>query len=88
MDYTNQFKQELTVKLQDFIGLPNNKTTRHQMIRTIHNLIVKFNDEGRYITVDADLMSGFNYIQLTLVIMKGIQAYPDCGFKIISFCVG
>lgn len=86
-DYINQFKQQLTVKLLDFIVLPNNKTTRHQMIRTIHNLIVRFNNEGRHITVDADLMSGLNDIRLILTIMKGIQPSPDCGFKIISFCI-
>ena len=30
------------------------------------------------------IISGFNDMQLSLTIMKGIQTSPDCGFQIIS----
>ena len=56
-------------------------------MQTIQNLINKFNGEGHHITVDADLMSELNDIQLILAIMKGIQPCPDCGFQIISFYI-
>lgn len=61
----NQFKQQLTVELQPFIGMPNNKKTQHQMLQTIQDLIDKFKAEGYLITVDADLMSKLNDIRLT-----------------------
>lgn len=83
----NEFKQQLIVELCNFIDEPNNRKTQHQMVQTIQDLTNKFNDEGRHITVDADLMSGFNEIELNLVITKGIQMSPDCGFQIISFCI-
>lgn len=83
----NEFKQQLLVELCNFIVEPNNKETQRQMLRTIQSLIIKFNDEGRHITVDADLMAGFNDIQLLLTIMKGIQPCPDCGFQIISYYI-
>ena len=57
------------------------------MVQTIQDLINRFNDEGRHITVDADLISRFNDIQLFLIIMKGIQPCPDCGFQIISYYI-
>lgn len=80
----NDFKQQLIVELCNFIDEPNNRKTQHQMVQAIQDLNNKFNSEGRHITVDADLMAGFNDIQLTLTVMKGIQASPDCGFQIIS----
>ena len=80
----NDFKQQLILELCNFIGEPNNKETRHQMAHTIQDLTNRFNDEGRYITVDGDIISGFNDMQLSLTIMKGIQTSPDCGFQIIS----
>ena len=83
----NKFKQQLIVELCDFIGEPNNKKQQHQMVRTIQDIINRFNAEGHHITVDADLMSGLNDIHLILTIMKGIQACPDCGFQIISFSI-
>ena len=86
-DYINQFKQQLLVELCNFIDEPNNKETHRQMAQTIQDLTNRFNDEGRHITVDADLMAGFNDIQLTLTVMKGIQPSPDCGFQIISFTI-
>ena len=84
----NDFKQQLIVELCNFIDEPNDMKTQRQMVQTIQDLSNKFNDEGRHITVDADLMAGFNDIQLTLTIMKGIQSSPDCGFKIISCSIG
>ena len=86
-DYINQFKQQLIVELCDFIGEPNNKETQRQMVQTIQDLNNRFNDKGHHITIDADLMSGFDDIQLFLTIMKGIQPCPDCGFQIISFSI-
>lgn len=80
----NEFKQQLILELCNFIGEPNNKETRHQMAQSIQDLTNKFNDEGRHITVDGDIISGFNDMQLFLTIMKGIQTSPDCGFQIIS----
>ena len=81
----NDFKQQLIVELCNFIDEPNNRKTQRQMMKSIQDLNNRFNDEGRHITVDADLMAGFNDIQLTLTIMKGIQTSPDCGFQIISY---
>lgn len=83
----NEFKQQLIVELCNFIDEPNNRKTQRQMVQTIQELNNKFNDEGHHITVDADLMAGFDDIQLTLTIMKGIQASPDCGFQITSFTI-
>ena len=83
----NEFKQQLIVELCNFIDEPNNRKTQRQMVQTIQELNNKFNDEGRHITVDADLMAGLDDIQLTLTIMKGIQVSPDCGFQIISFTI-
>ena len=83
----NDFKQQLILELCNFIGEPNNKETQHQMVNTIQDLTNRFNDEGRYITVDGDLISGFNDMQLSLTIMKGIQSSPDCGFQIISYYI-
>lgn len=83
----NEFKQQLLVELCKFIDEPNNKETHRQMVQTIQDLNNKFNDEGRHITVDGDLMAGFNDIQLSLTIMKGIQTSPDCGFQIISYYI-
>ena len=80
----NEFKQQLIVELCNFIDEPNDRKTQRQMAQTVQDLSNKFNNEGRHITVDADLMAGFNDIQLTLTIMKGIQTSPDCGFQIIS----
>lgn len=80
----NEFKQQLIVELAQFIDEPNNRKTQRQMVQAIQDINNKFNDEGCHITVDADLMAGFNDIQLTLTIMKGIQTSPDCGFQIIS----
>lgn len=80
----NEFKQQLILELCNFIGEPNNKETRRQMSRTIQDLTNRFNDEGCHITVDGDIISGFNDMQLFLTIMKGIQTSPDCGFQIIS----
>ena len=84
----NDFKQQLIVELCNFIDEPNNRKTQRQMVQTIQDLSNKFNDEGRHITVDADLIAGFNDIRLILTIMKGIQPCPDCGFQIISFSIG
>ena len=83
----NDFKQQLIVELCNFIDEPNNRKTRRQMAQTVQDLNNKFNDEGRHITVDADLIAGFDDIQLTLTIMKGIQPCPDCGVQIISFSI-
>ena len=85
-DYINYLKQQVIAELQHYIGMPNNKETRHFLAQTIQNLINRFNTEGHYITVDADLMYEPNdiYIRLILVIMKD---FPDCGFEIISFCI-
>ena len=83
----NEFKQQLIVELCNFIGEPNNKKTQHQMVQTIQDLTNRFNDAGHYITVDGDLISGFNDMQLFLTIMKGIQTCPDCGFQIISYYI-
>ena len=83
----NEFKQQLIVELCNFIDKPNNRKTQRQMVQTIQDLNNKFNEEGRHITVDADLIAGFNELELNLVIMKGIQMSPDCGFQIISFCI-
>lgn len=81
----NDFKQQLIVELCNFIDEPNNSKTQRQMMQSIQDLNNRFNDEGRHITVDADLIAGFNDVQLTLTIMKGIQTSPDCGFQIISY---
>lgn len=83
----NEFKQQLIGELCNFIGEPNNKETQHLMVQTIQDLINRFNDEGRYITVDGDLISGFNDIQLFLTIMKGTHTCPDCGFQIVSYYI-
>lgn len=83
----NEFKQQLILELCNFIGEPNNKETHHQMVHAIQDLTNRFNDEGRHITVDGDLISGFNDIQLSLTVMKGIQTSPDCGFQIISYYI-
>lgn len=65
-DYiTNQLKQQLTLELQQFIGMPNNKKTQHQMLQIIQDLVDRFNAEGYNITVNADLMSELNDIRLT-----------------------
>ena len=65
-DYiTNQLKEQLTVELQQFIGMPNNKKTQHQMLHIIQDLVDRFNAEGYNITVNADLMSELNDIRLT-----------------------
>lgn len=64
-NYISQFKQQLTLELQPFIGMPNNKKTQHQMLQIIQNLIDKFNAEGCHITLDAELMSELNDIRLT-----------------------
>lgn len=65
-DYiTKQLKQQLTDELQQFIGMPNNKKTQHQMLQIIQNLVDRFNSEGYNITVNADLMSELNDIRLT-----------------------
>lgn len=61
----NELKQQLTVELQQFIGMPNNKKTQYQMLQTIQDLVDKFNAEGYLITVDADLLSKLNDIRLT-----------------------
>ena len=61
----NELKQQLTVELQQFIGMPSNKKTQYQMVQTIQGLIDKFNAEGYLITIDADLMSELNDIRLT-----------------------
>ena len=66
----NDFKQQLIVELCNFIDEPNNRKTQRQMMKSIQDLNNRFNDEGRHITVDADLMAGFNDIQLTLTVMK------------------
>ena len=86
-DYINYLKQQVTAELEQFIVEPNNRKTQQQIVQTIQNLINRFNDEGRHITVDADLMSGLNDIRLILAIMKGIRPCPDCGFQIISFSI-
>lgn len=83
----NEFKQQLLVELCNFMDEPNDRKTQRQMVQAIQDLNNKFNDEGHHITVDADLMAGFNDIQLTLTIMKGIQTSPDCGFQIISYYI-
>lgn len=61
----NELKQQLTDELQQFIGMPNNKKTQHQMLQIILNLVERFNAEGYNITVNADLMSELNDIRLT-----------------------
>lgn len=61
----NELKQQLTDELQQFIGMPNNKKTQHQMLQIIQNLIDRFNAEGHNITINADLMSELNDIRLT-----------------------
>ena len=61
----NEFKQQLTVELQPFIGMPNNKKTQYRMVQTIQALIDKFNAEGYLITLDADLLSKLDDIRLT-----------------------
>lgn len=62
---TNQLKQQLTIELQQFIGMPNNKKTQHQMLQIIQDLVDRFNAEGYNITINADLMSELNDIRLT-----------------------
>lgn len=83
----NDFKQQLLLELCNFIEEPNNKETQHQMVQAIQDLTNRFNDEGHRITVDGDLISGFNDMQLSLTIIKGIQSSPDCGFQIISYYI-
>ena len=61
----NEFKQQLTVELAQFIDEPINKQTRYKITRTIQDLIDRFNAEGYQITVDADLISELNDIRLT-----------------------
>lgn len=61
----NELKQQLTDELQQFIGMPNNKKTQHQMLQIIQNLVDRFNAEGYNVTVNADLMSELNDIRLT-----------------------
>lgn len=61
----NELKQQLTVELQQFIGMPSNKTTQYQMVQTIQKLIDKFNAEGYHITLDTNLMSELDDIRLT-----------------------
>lgn len=62
-----ELKQQLTVELQQFIGMPNNKKTQHQMLQIIQDLVDRFNTKGYNITVNADLMSKLklNDIRLT-----------------------
>ena len=60
-----QLKQQLTVDLQQFIGMPNNKKTQHQMLQIIQDLIDRFNAEGYNITINPELMSELNDIRLT-----------------------
>lgn len=62
----NQLKQQLTVELQQFIGMPNNKKTQHQMLQIIQNLIDKFTAEGCHIILDAELMSELNLNDIRL----------------------
>lgn len=59
-----EFKQQLTVKLQNFIGMPNNKHTQRQMLWIIQELIDRFNADGHHITLD-DVMRELNDIRLT-----------------------
>ena len=61
----NDLKQQLTIELQQFIGMPNNKKTQHQMLQIIQDLVDRFNVEGYNITVNADLMSELDDIRLT-----------------------
>lgn len=61
----NDLKQQLTIELQQFIGIPNNKKTQHQMLQIIQDLVDRFNVEGYNITVNADLMSELDDIRLT-----------------------
>lgn len=61
----NEFKQQLTLELQPFIGMSNNKKTQHQMLITIQDLIDRFNAEGYNITINPELMSELNDIRLT-----------------------
>lgn len=86
-DYTKiQLKEQVTAELQHYIGMPINKETQHLLVQTIQNLINRFNTEGRYITVDADLMYGPNDIGIRLILVI-MNEFPDCGFEIISFCI-
>ena len=64
-DCISQFKQQLTLELQPFIGMSNNKKTQHQMLITIQDLIDRFNAEGYNITINPELMSELNDIRLT-----------------------
>ncbi len=41
-----QLKQQLTVELQQFIGMPNNKKTQHHILLIIQDLVDRFNAEG------------------------------------------
>lgn len=61
----NEFKQQLIVELAQFIDEPINKQTRHQVTRTIQDLIDRFNAEGYQITVDVDLISELDDIRST-----------------------
>ena len=61
----NEFKQQLTVKLQRFIGMPSNIHTQRQMLWIIQDFIDRFNAAGYQITLDAELMSELNDIRLT-----------------------
>ena len=60
----DQLKEQLTVELQRFIGMPNNKHTQRQMLWIIQDLIDRFNSEGHHITLD-DVMFELNDIRLT-----------------------
>lgn len=62
----NEFKQQLTVDLQQFIGMPNNKKTQRKMVQTIQDLIDRFNAEGYKITINADLLSRLNLNDIRL----------------------
>ena len=61
----NEFKRQLIVELAQFIDAPDNKQTQHHMVRTIQDLIDRFNAEGYQITLNTELMSKLNDIQLT-----------------------
>ena len=65
-DYVKtQLKEQLTVELQQFIGMANNKKTQHRMLQIIQDIVNRFNAEGYHITVNVDLMSELNDIRLT-----------------------
>lgn len=65
-DYVKtQLKEQLTVELQQFIGMANNKKTQHRILLVIQDIVNRFNAEGYNITVNADLLSELNDIRLT-----------------------